>query len=43
MFQEGEQLRWIPGSNTDMREAFTVIGWDNGNSVVKEAQLLGCK
>ncbi|MEE2797713.1 MAG: cupin domain-containing protein [Planctomycetota bacterium] len=37
IFQEGEQLRWIPGSNSDMREAFTVIGWDNGNSVVKEA------
>ena len=37
MFQEGEKLRWIPGSNSDMREAFTVTGWDNGNSVVKEA------
>ena len=37
MFQEGEKLRWIPGSNSDMREAFTVVGWDNGNSVVKEA------
>ena len=37
IFQEGEQLRWIPGNNNDMREAFSVIGWDNGNSVVKEA------
>ena len=37
MFQEGEELRWIPGNNNDMREAFTVVGWNNGKSVVEEA------
>lgn len=37
LVQEGDEIRWIPGNNTDMREAFTVVGWNNGETVVQEA------
>jgi len=37
IIQADDQIRWRSESFQDMREAFTVIGWDNGNSVVKEA------
>jgi len=37
IIQTDDQIRWRSESFQDMREAFTVIGWDNGNSVVKEA------
>ncbi len=37
IIQANDQIRWRTESFQDMREAFTVIGWDNGNSVVKEA------
>ncbi len=37
IIQADDQIRWHSESFQDMREAFTVIGWDNGNSVVKEA------
>jgi hypothetical protein len=35
--QATDQIRWRTESFQDMREAFTVVGWDNGNSVVEEA------
>lgn len=37
IIQADDQIRWRSESFQDMREAFTVIGWDNGNSVVQEA------
>ena len=41
LIQEGDEIRWIPGDNNDMREAFTVIGWNNGETVVQEAPNYG--
>lgn len=30
LVQDGDQIRWVPGSNSDMREAFMVVGWNEG-------------
>lgn len=27
---EKDQIRWLPGGNNDLREAFMVLGWNNG-------------
>ena len=28
LIQDGDQIRWVPGSNSDMCEAFMVVGWN---------------
>ena len=33
LIQDGDQIRWVPGSNSDLREAFMVIGWNEGRAL----------
>ena len=37
LIEADEEIRWRTESFHDMREAFTVIGWNNGDEVVEEA------
>lgn len=37
VIREGDPIRWVPSGSGDMQEAFTVLGWDYGASVVQEA------
>lgn len=30
LIHSGNQIRWVPGANNDMREAFMVVGWSDG-------------
>ena len=37
LIEADDEIRWRTESFHDMREAFTVIGWNNGDEVVEEA------
>jgi hypothetical protein len=37
IIEADDEIRWRTESFDDMREAFTVIGWNNGEEVVEEA------